>query len=152
MEDDALTALEKLQGHVLHGRKLKLESGVKKDRNAKKDVVENVAITDGVVADTANKTVKQSENAVRSPKVVVAAVEVTNSANDDVSKSAAEVTTETHESIKKSRQILVFGVPVDVNKKAFKMAISKISKKAEVELIKEVPHLDRCNHSHSLTH
>lgn len=39
--------------------------------------------------------------------------------------------------IRRSRQILVFGVPIDVNKKIFTIIIKKISRKSTVELIKQ---------------
>jgi hypothetical protein len=44
----------------------------------------------------------------------------------------------TVDTTRSSRQVIVFGVPVDIDKKTFKNAIRKIIKKCEIELIKEV--------------
>jgi nucleolar protein 4 len=45
---------------------------------------------------------------------------------------------ESAENVRRTRQMLVFGIPIDVDKKAFKAVVQKISRKAiEIELIKE---------------
>lgn len=117
---------------MLHGRKIKLETGVKKERTSKKD---NTTI------EAANVEEPKEEN--EAPVVPVKThTKVIKSVSSDttvaVSGGDSESVEPSEASIKKSRQILVFGIPTDINKKAFKMAVSKLSRKADVELIKEV--------------
>lgn len=116
--------MEKLQGSSLHGRKMKLELGVKKERLTKKE-------REAAKAEPTSTVKKPEVKAPKETKKPVAKAEASEDAEEDGADDGTG-------HIKKSRQILVFGVPVDISKKAFKMAMSKISKKSEVELIKEV--------------
>jgi hypothetical protein len=123
--------MEKLQGHMLHGRKIKLETGVKKERTSKK---ENTSVEEIDAQPKDEKT----ETAIPPVKTHTKVIKSVNSDTTVAAADESESMEPSEASIKKSRQILVFGIPTDINKKAFKMAISKLSRKADVELIKEV--------------
>lgn len=127
--------MKSLNGTTLDGRKLKLELGVKKERLTKKDREAAAANKATESASTPAKEVKPANE----PKPAKESKKpAANTVVKDEEKAEEEEFEDGSGHIKKSRQILVFGVPVDISKKAFKMAMSKISKKSEVELIKEV--------------
>jgi hypothetical protein len=142
LAQDAATAIEKLQGSQFHGRKLMLELGHKKERTGRNKTAEKEATGDAEAADaeeggevekeeegdaSASKPArKQQTKTPKAPKAVLTAEE-------------AQAERETVEmGIKKSRQVLIFGVSMDVNKKHFKALGVKASRKTEVELLKEV--------------
>lgn len=136
----------------MHGRKIKLEIGVKKDRVKKDDVS---APEPAVEAEEQTQVTAKAISKVSAKDSEEVAVATANKGDAPAElKPTADGASEA--SIKRSRQILVFGIPVDINKKAFKMTVSKISKKTDVELIKEVrplPSTVHCirilHHSHS---
>lgn len=53
-------------------------------------------------------------------------------------KAATEASAAAESSVKRSRQVLVFGVPVDMNKKQFRAIATKAFRKTDVDLLKEV--------------
>eukprot|EP01034_Spumella_vulgaris_P022073 gene22073-28168_t len=119
---------------MLHGRKIKLETGVKKERTSKKDTQSAVEATEEQESEEKPPAPVVTKVHTKDTKVTKSVESVTAAA---VGESEPAVEAASEASIKKSRQILVFGIPVDINKKAFKMSVSKISRKADVELIKE---------------
>lgn len=142
LEDDATTAIAKLQGKEVRGRPLKLELGLKKDRKLTKNAAGNdlkeVKPVPAVETKASRKAVKPAakeevEEAVKEEEDAAqpAAVDAPAAAEGDEKGTPEEV------HIKRARQILVFGVPVDVSKKVFKMALTKVSRKVEVELVKQ---------------
>lgn len=128
LESDAKLAIEKLQGHVFHGRKIILELGHKKERKGRsKETADQDATDTGDVEATPVK------------------VKVDNAANKKEKKERAKAMQDKSDecsvggdSIKKSRQVLVFGIPMDINKKHFRALATKGFRKTEVDLLKEV--------------
>jgi hypothetical protein len=151
----------------LHGRNLKLEIALKSDKSSRKkdtkssgkNVDDQVVINDNnineniqsITKDIIDKDLKTKADSKNNSKItnkkVVAPKESDNKelqvdTTDDNKGDQTEV------GIKKSRQLLVFGIPVDINKKCFKMFLSKISKKeAQLELIKEVNKINISNNN-----
>lgn len=112
-----MQAFTKLQGSALKGRKLHLDYGIKKEnlkRKSKHDVKDNED----------RPTVDEETPSGVEEKVEVSPEEKEMSDSDD--------------HVNHSRQIVVFGIPIDVNKKIFKSVLQKVSRKAVVELLKEV--------------
>ena len=122
MEADAKAAIEKLQGHTFHGRKLILELGLKKERVGRNK--ENNADAEGDAE--AEKEEVAPETVEAKDKKVVKAKPVVGAAPSD------------HDgSVRKTRQLLIFGIPVDITKKHFRALATRGSKKTEVDLLKE---------------
>ncbi len=128
-----------MQGKVIKGRQIKLELGIKKDRSedlkAKKRKLYQTTAEGAQVAIENENT----ENLKQKPKVDVSAkTKVENSSISEAEVIESEgIIESTEASIKKSRQILVFGIPIDVTKKIFKRVLDKASRKTTVELVKE---------------
>lgn len=114
-------ALKKLQGFNLQGRRMSLEFGVKKEDNHK---------SNKAPADRQEKSeVSEKGDADIQPSSKTSKMQDTKVADQDNSKPH----------INRTRQILVFGIPVDVTKKQFKFITAKVCRKGlEIELIKEV--------------
>lgn len=124
LESDANLAIEKLQGTTFHGRKLILELGFKKERVGRNKEASTGA-EDGETEEKATEETTESTKATgkkeAKAKPVVAAVP----AGD-------------HDgSVRKSRQVLIFGIPMDVTKKHFRAISTRGYKKTEVDLLKE---------------
>ncbi len=125
MEEDANSAIEKFQGYLFQGRKLSLEFGVKKEDNHKRK------------ASTVNQT--DGNEQIETPSASINSTKCENSSKEKEALAFGESENGDKPHINRSRQILVFGVPIDVNKKQFKLIISKVARKgSEVELIKQV--------------
>lgn len=115
-----------MQGHTFRGRKLKLELGLKKERE-KKPKGDKATAEEHAAAPLKEAVPAQKPEVQKEQKPAKAAKQVANK------EAAAE---ESH--IKRSRQVLVFGVPVDLNKKQFRAITTKGFRKTEVDLLKEV--------------
>lgn len=135
MEDDAKEALARFQGYELHGRKISLEFGIGSTDRKKRKSEEDVKT---------GETPSTVENAVKNVVQKKAKVEIVPSQpeskkvannNDGIDDESADSTSDDH--VKPSRQLLVFGIPTDVNKKDFKLILFKYSRKSSVDLIKE---------------
>lgn len=122
LEADAHTAIEKLQGFKLRGRKLILELGLKKERKPKDKTLTNETDADAAVVAPETKAQKPEKVPKAAPAVTQAGTEAASS----------------EPTVKRSRQVLVFGVSMDVNKKHFRAIGTKGHRKTEVELLKEV--------------
>lgn len=159
LEDDALQALKNFQERELHGRKMKLEYGfISKDKKKRKsdevspeepsetqkkpklaevskDSNEKEPLSDVVSPKNASAKAKKVE------KVTKAAAK-TDGGDDKEEKEEGDDDDDSVDGtdgtvVKHSRQLLVFGIPIDVNKKDFKLVLFKYSRKSTVELIKE---------------
>ena len=114
--------MEKFHGYSFQGRKLSLEFGVKKEDNYKRKASQ----TDG-------------NEQIETPSASISSTKWENPSKEKEGLDFGESANGDKPHINRSRQILVFGVPVDVNKKQFKLIISKVARKgSEVELIKQV--------------
>lgn len=101
-----------------------LELGVKKERKVKGKLTEGVSetVTEVLQPTTTTTTHLKSDKIVKTSAREVAA--------------AAAAADAAH--VKRSRQVLVFGVSVDVNKKQFRAIATKGFRKTDVDLLKEV--------------
>eukprot|EP00981_Chlorochromonas_danica_P012615 scaffold5218_cov150-Ochromonas_danica.AAC.7 len=143
LEDDAKAALAKLDGRDLKGRPIKLELGLKKERKAS---AKPTATSSSPLAEVKPAGEAQEEREVKTALERVSKKkeeakkkkeeeeEVVEKKEEAKEKEGGE---EEEEHVKSGRQVLIFGLPIDLSKKAFKYAISKISRKVDVELIKE---------------
>ncbi len=111
LEEDCATALEKFQGYLLDGREISLDYFTKR------------------VIEGKEKTKPVSSNTEVSNEKEVTGDELPENNTEDKADGSH---------IRHSRQILVYGVPIDVNKKIFKSVLSKHAKNVIVELIKQV--------------
>jgi RNA recognition motif-containing protein len=152
LAQDAATAIEKLQGSQFHGRKLMLELGHKKERTGRNKTAEKEATGDAEAAEpevggevekegeegdasAASKPThkqQQQQQLTKTPKTPKTPKAVLTAEEAQAERETVEM------GIKKSRQVLIFGVSMDVNKKHFKALGVKASRKTEVELLKEV--------------
>lgn len=103
---------------------MSLEFGVKKDRKEASKTGQKAekptAVADDTESSPNNKSNEDEKPQVKSKSAVA---------------DADEGDEENH--VNRSRQIVVFGVPIDVPKKVLKIVLSKASRKIEVDLIKE---------------
>ncbi|RYG64603.1 hypothetical protein EON64_13655, partial [archaeon] len=148
MEADANEALSSLQGKVLNGRALKLDMGLKKDRKAGKNKEDKASPTDesgvnkkdGEVPAKPEQAVEKKESMKRKLPESMADKE---GEGDEDGKTESKIDkndgedTDSSPHISRSRQLVVFGVPIDVSKKDLQYALSKFSRHIKVELIKE---------------
>lgn len=111
LEEDCATALEKFQGYLLDGREISLDYFTKR------------------VVEGKEKTKPVSSNTEVSNEKEVTGDELPENNTEDTADGSH---------IRHSRQILVYGVPIDVNKKIFKSVLAKHAKNVIVELIKQV--------------
>lgn len=108
-----------LNGSIYKGRKLEIETAVKKGQNPFKDQrVENDSNVD-VGLKPRSTRVDDGQ-----PRRVI--------------QSSFAVDDEGTQSVRKSMHLLIFGAPSDSNKKSFSKIIKKVSRKTEVQLMKEV--------------
>ena len=104
-----------------------LELGVKKERKVKgKHTDDEPAETNVDELTTAVSVNKPSK---------------TNKETKTIASSKDEASLAAESSVKRSRQVLVFGVSVDVNKKQFRAMATKAFRKTDVDLLKEVTNL-----------
>jgi hypothetical protein len=113
--------MEKFQGFEVKGRKLALDFALKRDRKQSKKNATEAQKPSEASAATVEKEQPKAENVI---------------VDESEPKTSNEEDSATH--IQSSRQILAFGIPIDVNKKVFKSVLQKLSRKALVELVKEV--------------
>ena len=157
LEDDAKAALTKLQGHDIKGRKLKLELGIKKDNDSKKrkrddgEAAEQTPAAPAAPAAAAaaaakpakapatTAPTKATEDAkakpAKAPKKDAAPAAAVETAKTADAKTADA--TDAAEAVSRGRQVLVFGVPLDVNKKIFSRVLDKVVRKVRVEFVTE---------------
>lgn len=132
LESDAKLAIEKLQGNMFHGRKIILELGHKKERKGRsKEAADKEAAETGETEPTEAPEatpVKADKAALKKEKK-----EAAKARQDKIDECSVG-----GDSIKKSRQVLVFGIPMDINKKHFRALATRESKKTDVDLLKEV--------------
>ena len=133
-ETDAQTAIEKLNGTMFRGRKLVLELGLKKERKGKNKLAAETTEDNN---EQITKSQEEEEQKEIEPKKTPEDKKLATKSNIKVSQDTSSVTTADINHIKRSRQVLVFGVPTDLNKKHFR-AIAVKGRKTEVELLKEV--------------
>eukprot|EP01033_Poteriospumella_lacustris_P001229 gene1229-895_t len=151
LEDDAKAALTKLQGHDIKGRKLKLELGIKKDNDSKKrkrDDGEAAEQTPAAPTAPAAKPAKTPATAAVTKATEDAKAKPAKAPKKDAAPVVADVetakaadaktdATDAAEAVSRGRQVLVFGVPLDVNKKIFSRVLDKVVRKVRVEFVTE---------------
>eukprot|EP01038_Epipyxis_sp_PR26KG_P011284 gene11284-15138_t len=126
--EDAAKALSERQGYELKGRKLQLELAKKTQKTSTKTL------------DGADKDTNISNNEEKN-YTVIKKLEVNKKSDESQKESIIKQqdddlkSNNTH--IRRSRQLLVFGIPIELNKKLFQNALKKLSRKAEVELVKQ---------------
>jgi RNA recognition motif-containing protein len=123
LEADAEQACEKLNGTFMKSRQLQLDFGIKKERKKKgKNKEELLEVSPEKEMESDSEEEPDKEEAEQTEQKVGGDQKEADSSDLHVSHS---------------RQIAVFGVPLDINKKIFKSVLQKISRKAFVELVKE---------------
>lgn len=141
LESDANVAIEKLQGQLFHGRKLILELGLKKERVGKNKEKANAE----------GAEVESEEQTKVEPVKPDAAAKKDKKAAAKAKVEAAAPAADTHDgSVRKSRQVLIFGIPMDITKKQFRAISTRGYKKTEVDLLKEVHNIIQCNYRSAL--
>lgn len=109
-----------------------MELGHKKERKGRSKDVDREATTEVIQMETTTESEVQEDNSDNKKQQ-----KKHSKAKQDKSDECSVVG---GDSIKKSRQVLVFGIPVDINKKHFKALATRGFKKTEVDLLKEVSH------------
>lgn len=112
--NDALEASKQMDGKELNGRKIKVEISRRSQRSGEENIPEALPTSD-------IPPIEQVVNTKRVP--------VTKASEKEMDMKAI--------STKPSHQIFVLGVPSYIDKKRFKKIISKISRKAFADLIKD---------------
>ena len=129
LEDDAKAAIAAQQGQLFVGRKLQLESVIKKPRKLKRG--EEVAADEEEVKSV---EVKKAKSAVSKARPVKAVAREDNDTDDDDDDEDAENKPST---LAPALQAIVMGVPLDIVTKKFKQAVKKIVRKVEVKVIQK---------------
>ena len=138
MAEDAARALDELQGKDLKGRKMKLELALKDVKDAKemkevkrvgkeKETVKASKKVKGKEAeDDEDEEDDETQGVVKKNKSAISSSSSSTSAGSSSSGSNAS-----------SMRLVVFGIPEAVTKKLLKPAVCKISKKAQLDLLKD---------------
>eukprot|EP01031_Cornospumella_fuschlensis_P031851 gene31851-38512_t len=141
LESDANEALTTLQGKMLNGRALKLDMGLKKERKSGKnkenksnpaDLSEESNIASEVLVEPEQAGEKKESK----KRKLVEKVEKDDD-GEEVKTDTKNTGGKDGDHISRSRQLVVFGVPIDVNKKDLLYALNKFSRHIKVELLKE---------------
>jgi RNA recognition motif-containing protein len=129
LAEDAAAAIEKLQGSLFRGRKLILELGLKKERTTSKikqqkqrreeEGGKGEEKGDDAVADADAEVEAEVEEEV--PAETAAEAAVKRKAKFLAEKGEKQVARDVQAaSVRRSRQLLIFGIPIDLNKRGFK--------------------------------
>ncbi|KAJ1426425.1 hypothetical protein B484DRAFT_480150, partial [Ochromonadaceae sp. CCMP2298] len=148
LAEDAAAAIEKLQGSLFRGRKLILELGLKKERTTSKikqqkqrreeEGGEGEEKGDDAEADADAEVEAEAEVEEEVPAETAAEAAVKKKAKFLAEKEEKQAARDAQAaSVRRSRQLLIFGIPIDLNKRGFKTLALRGHPKTECELLKE---------------
>lgn len=129
LEEDAQAAIAKFQNHSFQGRNIKLELGLKKENDPKKRKRERESLA---TQDSSVTAVKEADAKPKATLKIPSKPEAAVKSKEIVASEETE-----QESINRGRQVIVFGIPIDVNKRIFSRVLDKIVRKVSVEFITE---------------
>ena len=146
LPEDAANAVQELQGREMGGRPLKLELAVKKGTNAanaKKEEIEALKATKQsqptVEASSSHSTVKSRESDGKKRKLEDEGEKKTEVHSKDRKKKTDTTALAAANSIKTSRQVLIFGCPDSLRASVIQAVIAaKDIKRFKVKLIQKV--------------
>jgi nucleolar protein 4 len=144
-EDDMKKALQAMQGHTLHGRRMKLEQSTSTAASAKlKQTDPAVSVASGVIDSTGadanvdtdllrfeRKVSATGRKKARSPSK--AEMDGDSNKDDDAKDNKANLSLTP--SANRSRKVFIGGIPLGFNKKSLKMWLSKTVRNEKIENI-----------------
>lgn len=141
LAEDATAAMTSLQGKDFKGRNLKLELAVRKAIKSKKDKNNLTELEDPIAVLAQKATVpiiKEENEGSRHDDDGESEEEVEpNSSVETRFGEAQDEKTSKTAGLSRALQLVVMGIPEDIDKNSFKRVLSKTCRKASVELLKQ---------------